>query len=918
MIRFTLIIGLLILSSASFAQKTISIKGIVKNIDGEVLPKATVIVFYEGEKDSIKTTASDKGIFSFDNLKPAQTGVAVSYSGYNAFAQFYNYANAEGQQLIADIALTPGAKTLETVVVQAAKIQIKEDTVSYKIDSTMYRKNDNVEEVLKKLPGVEVDKEGKVTAQGEAITKVRVNGKDFFGGDVTSATRNLNADMVDRLDIIDDYGDQAAFTGVKDGASTKTLNIQLKKDKNKGYFGNASLGGGTEGRYTNSLTLNRFDNERQISLVGSLNNTNESSFSFGAGAMGNTMRNFMGSSGGGNGVATTKSLGLNYRDSWGKKISVNGSYSYTDRATTLLQDINRQNIFDDGVQTNKQQNNNNTGANIHRVNFNLEYKIDKFNYLKFTPNVTFNTSENDYTSAFLFTDKNNAKINEGVTTDFTNSKAPNFGGNLLFNHRFDAKGRILSVNLKANASENTGDDLYKNLTTYYNILGGGGGAYDSVFNQLIDQNNANSSFGGDLSYIEPLSKKKHLDFNYSYNYQYVDNNRQNFVYDNVTNVPNLVDSLSNIYNNEYITNRFGVNFITNEKKYKYTIGMAVQPATIQSNSKTTNISYKQNLVNFYPVVRFTYNFSRSRSFSLNYQGSTNQPSYNQLQPVYDYSNPQYITVGNPDLKPEFTSRISMRYNNFDLITGNVFFGSINFSLVNDKIVNNVFNKGGGVQETRYINENGYYTSSAFYAFSRPFKNRKYVLNYGGNALYNNNISFIEGLKNKGKNMVLSQRLSTTITLKKWLETNIGANYTYNQTTYSLRKQLNSTLNNWSLTHYSRFFLPKDFIFIYDINKSINNGYSNNVKANPLLINSSLEKTISKKYNASLRFNAYDLLNENTNVNRVVANNSITDTRTNQLGRYFMMNLIFRFSKFAGSAAKGGGAGAPPPPPMGHF
>lgn len=913
MTRFTLILALLIFSSAAIAQKTISIKGIVKNSDGEALPKATVIVFYEGQKDSIKTTSNDKGIFSFDNLKAAQTGVAVSYSGYNAFAQFYDYANAEGQQVISDIALTPGAQTLETVTVQAAKIQIKEDTVSYKIDSTMYRKNDNVEEVLKKLPGVEVDKEGKVTAQGEAVTKVKVNGKDFFGGDVTSATRNLNADMVDRLEIIDDYGDQAAFTGVKDGTSTKTLNIQLKKDKNKGYFGNASLGGGTEERYTNTVTINKFNNEQQISLVGSLNNTNESSFSFGAGAMGNAMRGFMGSAGGGNGVATTKSLGLNYRDAWGKKISVYGSYSFTNRATTLMQDINRQNVFGDSVSINKEKNNNYTDADIHQFNFNLEYKINKFNYLKFTPNVTFNNSNNDYLSDFLFTNRTNAMISDGNKNNISDSKTPKYGGNLLFNHRFDTKGRILSLNVKANSSENDGVDLINNLTTYYDIVGGG--SYDSVLNQLIDQNNANNSYGADVSYIEPLNKKQHLNFNYNYNYQYVDNNRQNFEYDKTTGQPYFVDSLSNIYTNEYITNRFGVNFNTNQKKYKYTIGLAVQPATIQSNNKTTGINYKQNLINFYPVVRYTYNFSRSRSFSLNYQGSTNQPSYNQLQPVYDISNPQYITIGNPDLKPEFTSRVSMRYNNFDFITGNVFFGSLNFSYVNDKIVNNVFDKGFGKQETRYLNEDGYYSASGFYAFSKPIKNRKFVFNYGGNVLYNNNISFIKNEKNVGKNLVLSQRLSTTITLGKWLETNIGANYSYNQTKFSLNTRLNSTLNNWSLSHYARFFLPKNFIFIYDIDKSINNGYANNVKANPLLINSSLEKTISKKYNASLRLNAYDLLNENTNVNRVVANNSITDTRTNQLGRYFMLNLIFRFNKFNGTSARG--AGSPPPPP-GHF
>ena len=290
--------------------------------------------------------------------------------------------------------------------------------------------------------------------------------------------------------------------------------------------------------------------------------------------MASAMRGFMGSGGGGgNGVATTKSIGLNYRDAWGKKISVYGSYSFTNRATTLMQDINRQNIFDNGVQVNKQQNNNYTNADIHQFSFNMEYKIDKYNYLKFTPTVTFNNSDNDYASEFVFTDKSNVKINEGRTTDLTSSKSPNFGGNLLFNHRFDSKGRILSLNLKANGSQNLGNDIYDNITTYYNIVGG---AFDSTLNQFIDQNNINSSYGANVNYIEPLSKKRHLDFNYSYNYQYIDNNRQNFVTDNNTGAIRFVDSLSNIYDNQYITNRFGVNFITNEKKYKYTIGMAVQ------------------------------------------------------------------------------------------------------------------------------------------------------------------------------------------------------------------------------------------------------------------------------------------------------------------------------------------------------
>ncbi len=900
-------------STAAFSQQTISVRGAVRNEDGKPLSGASVTIFYEGQKDSLHSVTDSKGIFTFTNLKQATTGVLITYIGYNPLARYYDYSKVTGLQNIVDLQLTPGGQTLANVVVEAPKVQIKEDTVSYKIDSTMYRKNDNVEEVLKKLPGVEVDKTGKVTAQGQEVTKVKVNGKDFFGGDVTTATRNLNADMVDKIDIIDDYGDQAAFTGVKSGDATKTLNIQLKKDKNKGYFGNATLGAGTEGRYANSLTVNKFNNNQQISIIGNLNNTNASTFNFGS--MSNAMGGMVRSMGGnfnansGTGIATTKSIGLNYRDQWGSKISVYGSYSFTNKGTTTERDVTKQTLFGNTNILNREGTNDYTVTDNHRFTFNLEYKIDSFNYLKFSPNVSYTTTNENYLSNFT-NSVDTALSNRGKTTDVTKSHAPNISGTLLFNHRFDKKGRILSLNFTGGASSTDGNDNY--ITTYDFVKGV---SQDSVFNQYITQDNKNHNYSLSASYIEPLNKKQSLEFNYTYNKRFTGNDRENFYVDPITGSKTFIDSASNIIDNDYITNRFGVNFRTNQKKYNYTIGFAVQPATIQSDSKTTNTLYTQHLVNYYPVVRFAYNFSRSRSFSVNYNGSTNQPTYQQLQPVADYSNPQYVTIGNPDLKPEFNNNIAVRYNNFDFITGNVFFGNLNFSFVKDKIVNNVVQifetTPGGQQEyvrqeTYYLNSDGYYTASGFYAFSKPFRNRKYVFNYGGSIMYNNNVSYISSAKNTGKNLVLGQRFSTTITVKKWLETSAGVNFTLNDAKYSLNKQLNSNTRAWSLTHSSRFFLPKDFTITYDMDKSINSGYADNVTANPFIINGSIEKLVSTKYNASLRLNAYDLLNENTSVTRTVNGSGFTDTRTNKLGRYVMLSLVFRFNKFTGTGNAGGG------------
>lgn len=916
--KFVLIIFCFVTTTA-FSQTGITVKGIVKTDEGKSLAKASVMLYYQGEKDTLKTTSDEKGGFIFSNVRKKNAAILVTYVGFQPFLNSYDFSGVSNEQQVWDIVMKPGDNTLQNLTLESSKIQIKEDTVSYVIDSTMYRKNDNVEELLKKLPGVQVDKDGTVTAQGKQVTKVKVNGKDFFNGDVTTATRELNADMVDRIQIIDDYGDQAAFTGVKDGDPSKTMNIQLRKDKNKGYFGNATAGAGTEGRYVGSVSVNKFNNNQQISVLGNLNNTNASLFNFNSlgGSMGSMvgsmMRSFgVGQGGGGiasalgnfgvnDGISRTQSIGVNYRDEWGPKISAYGSYSFSRRGTNTIREVNQQNSFQNQTNTNTRNSNQNEQTDNHRFSYNLEYWVDSFNYLKFTPTVTFRKTTGDYFTANTVLDKTGNVLNNGIIDESAVSEVPSLNGNLLFNHRFRKRGRTISLNLSAGQSATNGtDDLVNDNTYYFN-----GNTFDTTNRQYITTNNDNRNYGARVSYIEPLSKKRSLEFNYAYNYQLTGNDRETFLVDPLTGNRKFADSLSNIFENEYTTNRFGVNFRTTQKKYNYTIGMAVQPATIRSNSITGKFSYKQNLLNYFPVVRFAYNFSRSRSLNINYTGNTSQPSFTQLQPVPDYSNQLYITVGNPDLRPEFTNTFNLRYNNFDFISGNVFFGNLLFSFTNDKIVTNTIPLGAfGVQETRYLNSNGFFTVSGFYNISKPKQSRKYVFNLGGTVTYNNNVSYLKSEKNIGKNWLLIQRFSTDVKIKKWLETTTGVNYTLNSTKYTLPTALlqNLSAQTWTLSHSARIFLPKDFIISYDIDKTLNSGFSDNVAANPLIINSTLEKQLFKKKNASIKLQAFDMLNENISINRQVTANSITDTRTNRLGRYFLLSFVLRLNKFSGTQA----------------
>ncbi|MFM7711133.1 MAG: carboxypeptidase-like regulatory domain-containing protein, partial [Ferruginibacter sp.] len=396
----------LLFNTSVFAQKS-RISGTIYGINQQPLPYASVRVIEATKKDSTSIVSETDGFFEMTTNLTGGEVLVVSYLGYQRLEISLDSLTPKGPAIqLGSISMLPEAGSLQEVTLTAQKIQIKEDTVSYLVDSTMYRKTDNVEALLKNLPGVQVDKDGTVTAQGKQVTKVKVNGKEFFGGDVTTATRELNADMVDRIQIIDDYGDMAAFTGIKDGDPTKTLNIQLRKDKSKGTFGTLNAGVGTENRYQNNFSVNQFNNDFQLSVLGNLNNTNARMFNFGSGGGGGGMGNMVsgmarsmgigrggggvgaiiGNAGGNNdGISKSQSVGVNYRDAWGRKTSVYGSYSYSNRDNQTISQSTQQTLFSDKTQTFIQQNDNQTQTINHRFQFNVEVNIDSFNYLKFSP-----------------------------------------------------------------------------------------------------------------------------------------------------------------------------------------------------------------------------------------------------------------------------------------------------------------------------------------------------------------------------------------------------------------------------------------------------------------------------------------------------------------------------------------------------
>ena len=923
-------IVLLFISSSIHAQ----VKGyLVDSATKKPIEHAVIgLVVKTHTSDTTYSFTDDKGQFRFDVVPASNFSIIIRHLGYRPVAKFVPVSKQEKTIELGNFSLAYDAKLLQEVVVEAPAIQVKEDTIEYRADAFKVKEGAVVEDLLKKLPGVQVDKDGNVTAQGKSVSRVKVNGKDFFGGDVKTATKELPANIVDKIQVIDDYGDQATVSGIKDGDPDKILNIEIKKDKNRGFFGRVTGGYGTEERYQGSFNGNYFQNNTQISVLANSNNTNTSLFNFnGGGNRGATsmmrqgmsvmndmggmgqMNNMMQSGGGGSfgggagngGITTSNSFGFNYRDQWSKRISVYGSYSYNHRNTSQLQYTSSQNFYETNSFVNNQDVNNLTKGNSHRFTFNFEYQVDSFNYLKISPSINYSGNDGNNRTVFDYFETTNntySKTSDGSNKNLSNSQAPNLAANILYNHKFRKRGRNFSASISMGTSENNSEQDVTNLNYQYvpPFIGP-----RNTF-QYIDQENDNYNYGVRFTYSEPLNKYRSIDFSYSHNKSYSRNNRQTYNVDSLTKAKTLNNFLSNDYENDFYNNRIGISMRTTKKKYNYTIGLSVQPVNMQGNSVTKDSAYKTiRRASVFPIARFTYNFNRTKTFTFSYNGNATQPSFSQLQPVQDFSNQQSVSSGNPNLKPSMNHNLNFSYNNFNFVSGKVLFSNLTVSTIRNQIVNNTINQGAGRQLSIPENVNGYYNLLGFYVFSKPYKNRKYVLSLRGTANYNHNINLIDSIKNIGSNWIIGQGFTFEYNYKDILEFGAGVNYSLNDVKYSNKSGAaistlrNSSSNAWTFSSNINLNITKTLVLKYDFDYTINSGLASNVSRNQAIMNASLEKQLFKKRNGIIRLEAYDLFKQNSNINRSVTANSIVDSRTNRLTRYFILTFTYRLQRFAG-------------------
>lgn len=899
----------LLLSAGAFAQTGRSIKGTVTDSTKMTIPGATVTLFIG--TDSLVTTTNMDGAFSFPSVKANQFSLEITSIGYDGIRRRMTLDNANTPVVLKPIILKQSSTMLSGVTIRdVVPVKIKEDTVDFNTAAYPVRSEAMVEDVVKKLPGADVDANGNVTFQGKTVSKVRVNGKDFFGGDVRTATQNLPANAVSSIQMINDYGDQANLTGIKSGEPETVMNINIKPGMAKSYFGQLTAGDGRDAipqvdgttdqnRYQLQGNYFRFNDGQQIAVLGNLNNTNTSLFNFGRPGSNNAPTS---------GITTTRTAGFNYRDSWGKKVTVYGSYSFSDNSVFTKSNTLQQNLSLTNPST-QMQNNTETDHKVnHRFTFNIEYKIDSLDYLKISPSFSY-AGVNSISNGSSMLSRDSATVSDYKYVTNSHSSAPSFGLNALYNHRFNSRGRDFSINIGAGSSQSNSfnNPIYNYINTPATV----------PLNQSIYTNSRTDTLGASLSYIEPLSRKSFLQATYVYHRGYTTADKTT---DTLTagGMEQYYPLLSNDYHFTLTTNRYGLNYRFIDKKFNYTIGLVAQPTSLNGYSPTDSATTHRNTFYVSPDAHFVYNFSRSQSFSANYSGSTNTPSFSELQPVTDFSNALYPLTGNPDLKPEFNRTLSLRYNNFDFQSGNVFFSNLSFTQTDDKIVANTITyprhyapdtKFSNTVATQYLNAPGYYSTSAFYVFHKPWDNRRYNLFLVGNASYSNNISYLTSVdsssyafnteKNIAKTLTLSQGVRFRVDITDVIDAEPNVNYTINTSQNSLNEPgINDNFRTLSFGLTGKNYFWKDWTLSYDYTKTLYYGFKGST--NPNILNTYVERRFLKDNMASIRFAVNDVFNQNTGYTSTLNGNYSTQSNVNRLGRYYMVSLIFRFRKTNGS------------------
>lgn len=899
--------------------------------DKSPVMQATVQILSLKDSTMVKGNVSDlDGNFAL-SVRPGKYLLKISYIGYTTFFRQIEMTRNKPRLNVGNIELQADAIMLgeAVVVAQAPEVTAAEDTLVYNSSAYRVPEGSALEELVKKLPGAEVDENGKITINGKEIKKIMIDGKEFFADDPNIAMKNLPVNIIDKVRAYDKQSDLARATGIDDGEEETVLDLSVKPGMNKGWFGNTDLAAGTEDRYSGKIMLNRFWGDNQFTVIGSMNNVNDQGYPGGGGRF---------RWGGQNGLTAIKMGGFNFSTT-SEKLETGGSvnFNYKD-ADIISKQASETFVSSDNSSFQNAliaQRNKNTALT---ADFRIEWRPDTMTMLLVRPRLSYGDTDNTESSnSGTFnaepqntTDELIAAIQEGNLTDLmaeenivntiirnslSKSSDFNVGGSVMFNRRLGKAGRNINFRGTYNYTNSSSEQFSTSETEYFQMTDE---ERLEILNRYISTPTLNNNFSARVSYSEPIFKGGFLQFSYNFQYRYSTTDNSTYTMPNDWTIDNgyggeytgvLDKENSKSAHYTYYNHQAELALRWIREKMRLNVGVSFQP-------QKTELSYKKgdldtvtvrNVFNFTPTLDFRYKFNKTSQLRINYRGRSSQPSMTDLLPVEDTTDPLNIRRGNPGLKPSFTNSFRAFYNTFNTETQRGMVAHVSFSnTMNSVSSRRVYNETTGGYITTPENINGNWNLFSMLGSNTALRNKKYTINTFTTASYNNIVSYISDNtettnddRNKTRQLRLGERLRGTYRTDWWeVSLNGSLNYTHSRNNY--QEQNNMDTYDFSYGASTNIRLPWNMSIATDLSQNSRRGYSDDsMNRDELIWNAQISQDFLKGNAATVSIQFYDILRNQSNVSRAITAAMRSDTEYNAIYSYCMVHFIYRLNLFGG-------------------
>ena len=847
--------------------------------------------------------SDSEGRFHCKNLKSQNYRLKISFVGYTPQTRLVKLDKMHPNAKLDPIYLSPNTILLDEAIItaEAPPVTMIQDTTVFHSSAYRVAEGAMLEDLVKKLPGAEVSSDGKIMVNGKEIKRIMIDGKEFFSDDTQMALKNLPVEMIDKVKAYDKKSDLARMTGIDDGEEEAVLDLTVKKDMKKGWFGNFIGGYGNQNRYEAGMMVNRFTDRQQVSVIGSVNNTNNQGFAeFGDAGQG------MGGKAG-TGINTSQTTGINFTTTH-EKLEVGGDIKYGHSNREAWSKSNTETFLKNGSSFKSSKNTANRNKHDFATNLRMEWNPDSLTNILFRPSVAIAGAEDFSTGISTTQDEQMDSINHKEARKNGETTSIRIKGNLQINRKLRGrKGRNLTLRFNYNFNSRNADQWSYSQTRFFKN--------DSldVQDRYNDGYNSSHSYKLQMTYTEPFSNNRFLLLSYSYQHRlshtqkdiYNSNDNQNY------QPQSRLDSLSNRTKNTYITQELQATFRTVRPQYMYNIGFNVEPQISTTHvlvGPNVHKPLSQLVWNFSPAIDFRFRFNKHEQIRLLYRGKSVAPQAEYLQAIIDITDPMNLFYGNPELKPSYTNRILLFYNKYSPKRQRGLMANISFSNTLNSTAHRIsYDAITGAKETRLVNVNGNWNLYSTLSFNTPFKNRKFTFNTYTNLNYQNLTGFASAEKNlsqksKTRNLNLLERIGINYR-NNLVEIGMTGSIRYGMSHNNIIQDNNKNSFDYETNAYTNLSLPWSINFSTDISYNIKQGYGKGFDRNTVLWNAQLSKDFLKNKQATLRIKIYDILKQQSNLTRTITANHTQDIEYNTLNGYFIVHFVYRLNTLGGKTTK---------------